>query len=78
MYKIRFPFANIVKLYLAEKFEIVPEIRKEISPVIKSKFKQLQVTGQEAELFFLNNYKTVDSFYDGNLEDARLLLYYLR
>lgn len=65
-------FANIVKLYLAEKFAVAPEIRKEISPVIKSKFKQLQVTGQEAELFFINNYKTVGSFDDGILEDARI------
>lgn len=65
-------FANIVKLYLAEKFAVVPEIRKEISPVIKSKFKQLQITGQEAEFFFMNHYRTVGSFDDGILEDARM------
>lgn len=65
-------FTNIVKLYLADKFAVFPEIRKEVSPVIKSKFKQLQATGQEAELFFMNNYKTVSSFNDGILEDARI------
>lgn len=65
-------YANIVKLYLEEKFAIVEEPSKEISPVLKSKFKQLQITGQEAELFFMNNYKEVNSFKDGILEDARI------
>ncbi len=65
-------YANIVRLYLAEKFAIVEEPSKEISPVLKSKFKQLQITGQEAELFFMNNYKEVNSFKDGILEDARI------
>jgi hypothetical protein len=65
-------YANIVKLYLEDKFAIVDKTNQEISPVIKSKFKQLQITGQEAELFFMNNYKKVDYFKDGILEDARL------
>lgn len=65
-------YANIVRLYLAEKFAIVEEPSKEISPVLKSKFKQLQITGQEAELFFMNNYKEVNSFKNGILEDARI------
>ena len=37
-----------------------------------SKFKQLQSTGQEAELFFMNNYKSIDAFKDCAIEDARL------
>ena len=65
-------YANIVKLYLVDKFAVVDKASKEISPVIKSKFKQLQVTGQEAELFFMNNYNKVDSFENGILEDARI------
>lgn len=65
-------YANIVKLYLQDKFDVIAKISKEISPVIKSKFKQLQVTGQEAELFFMNNYKKVDCFENGVLEDARI------
>jgi len=65
-------YANIVKLYLEDRFAVVDKASKEISPVIKSKFKQLQVTGQEAELFFMNNYKKVDSFENGILEDARV------
>lgn len=65
-------YANIVKLYLEEKYGVVGETSKEISPVLRSKFKQLQITGQEAELYFMNNYKGVDYFKDGILEDARI------
>lgn len=65
-------YANIVKLYLQEKFHVISKPSEEISPVIKSKFKQLQVTGQEAELFFMNNYNRVASFENGILEDARI------
>jgi hypothetical protein len=42
------------------------------SPVIKSKFKQLQLTGQEAELYFIGNYRRIESFSSGTLEDARM------
>lgn len=65
-------YADIVKLYLQDKFDVIAKASKEISPVIKSKFKQLQVTGQEAELFFMNNFNRVDSFQNGILEDARI------
>lgn len=43
-----------------------------ISPIIKSKFKQLQTTGQEAELYFMQNFQMLDLFKNGVLEDARL------
>lgn len=65
-------YANIVKLYLQDKFHVTYKPTEEISPVIKSKFKQLQITGQEAELFFMNNYNRVASFENGVLEDARI------
>jgi len=65
-------YANIVKLYLQDKFHVIGKPSEKISPVIKSKFKQLQVTGQEAELFFMNNYHKVPSFENGMLEDARI------
>jgi hypothetical protein len=65
-------YTNIVKLYIHDKFAVKVESIKEISPVIKSKFKQLQLTGQEAEMFFMNNFNNVDSFENGNLEDARI------
>jgi len=51
---------------------VIGKPSEKISPVIKSKFKQLQVTGQEAELFFMNNYHKVPSFENGMLEDARI------
>lgn len=66
-------YADIVKLYLKDKFAVVDKTCEEITPLLKSKFKQLQVTGQEAELYFMNNYKKIDSFKDGFIEDARIL-----
>lgn len=65
-------FANVVKLYISEKFKVVIENIEEISPILKSKFRQLQETGQEAELFFMNNFENIEQFKNGNLEDARL------
>ena len=47
-------FAGMVKVYIESKFEVL-EKTIAISPVMKSRFKQLQVTGQEAELYFINN-----------------------
>jgi Domain of unknown function (DUF3883) len=66
-------FADIAKLYLADKFQIGELKEIEASPIIKSKFKQLQETGQEAELYFKENYRQIEQFQNGILEDARLL-----
>jgi hypothetical protein len=66
-------YVNAVKLYMADKFGTADETFLKISPIIKSKFKQLQTTGQEAELFFMQNYSQIEPFKDGILEDARLL-----
>ena len=65
-------FSEIVKLYIRQDFKIELKIESEISPVLKSRFKQLQQTGQEAELFFLNNYNFVETFKGGLIQDARL------
>lgn len=65
-------FANIVALYLQDKFGVPASTAIIVSPVIKSKFKQLQITGQEAELFFISNYIRIASFKTGILEDARM------
>lgn len=64
-------FAEIVKLYLQEnKFtEGLILIDK---PIIKSRFKRLQETGLEAELYFMNHYGEQILFKNGILEDARL------
>src|SRR5687768_9901486 len=64
-------FAGMVKVYIEGKFEVT-EKTTVISPVMKSRFKQLQVTGQEAELYFINNYQNIENFSNGVLDDARL------
>ncbi len=64
-------FANIVKLFLKDKYGI-NNLHKQIKPILKSRYKLMQETGMEAELFFLNNYKQIHKFKYGILEDARL------
>ena len=64
-------YANIVKLFLKDNFKI-KDIFVEVKPIVKSRFKKLQETGLEAELYFMNNYNSIDFFKDGNIEDARL------
>ncbi|WP_105124369.1 DUF3883 domain-containing protein [Streptococcus suis] len=64
-------YANIVKLYL-QGVHNVKEITLIESPIVKSKFKRLQETGLEAELYFMNNYQQESVFHNGILEDARL------
>ncbi len=64
-------YANIVKLYLKENHKL-KDILVNIKPITKSRFKRLQQTGLEAELFFMNNFNTIDIFKNGAIEDARL------
>lgn len=63
--------ANVVKLYIQD-LDINVNITTEISPSMKSRFKQLQETGKEAEFYFMSNYRNVERFANGILEDARL------
>ena len=64
-------FANIVKLFIKDyNSEVIIET-EQVQPVVKSKFKQLQETGKEAEFFFMSNYKKISSFENGLIEDAR-------
>ena len=65
-------FANVIKLYIKDKLGVSDETLPVISPVVKSKFKQLQMTGQEAELYFMHNFRELDPFKNGSLEDVRL------
>jgi hypothetical protein len=65
-------FANIVKLYIKDIDSNIILITEKLSPVQKSRFKQLQETGNEAEFYFINNYKSIPLFKTGILEDARL------
>ena len=64
-------YSNIVKLYLKENYEI-KELFVEVKPIVKSRFKKLQETGLEAELYFMNNFNEISAFNKGVLEDARL------
>jgi hypothetical protein len=43
-----------------------------IEPITQSKFKKMQETGLEAELYFMNNYQNIELFGNGFLQDARL------
>ncbi len=65
-------YANIIKLYMREFFDIKGIEKCDASPIIKTRFKKLQETGLEAELFFMGNYQSIDFFQGGTLEDARL------
>lgn len=64
-------YANIVKMLLKDQYN-VENISGAIKPIIKTKFKSLQETGLEAEMFFLNNFGSIDIFKNGSIEDARL------
>ena len=61
-------FASIIKIYIQNNFKVIFDGVIPTSP----KFKQLQATGKEAELYFLENYQSIEFFSDGNIEDARL------
>ncbi|CAN5225450.1 DUF3883 domain-containing protein [soil metagenome] len=65
-------FADIVKLSLENDFQIPDLMPTKASPIIKSKFRQLQKTGKEAESYFMENYHFEEPFKNGSLEDARL------
>jgi hypothetical protein len=57
---------------------LFPELRKgeetiKAKPIIQSCFKQMQITGSEAEHYFLGNYKMIEVFADADIADARLL-----
>lgn len=64
-------YSEIVKLYLTENFKVNDLVVK-VEPIVKSRFKKLQETGLEAEIYFLNNFNQISIFNNGILEDARL------
>jgi hypothetical protein len=70
-------YVDIVKLSIAEVLggTVKEEITKTIktSPIIRSSFKQMQETGREAEYYFMNNYRTIKTFSEASIADARLL-----
>lgn len=64
-------FSDIVKLYIQRDFKVEFEVGQSFSPILKSKFKQLQETGVEAELYFFNNFQSISLFEKGIISDAR-------
>ena len=66
-------YVEIVQMYLQDKFNYKKNNFLDIKPIIKSKFNQLQKTGIEAEIYFLNNYKTINGFKNSEINDTRLL-----
>ena len=64
-------YSDIVKLYLKENYKI-KDLFVDVKPIIKSRFKKLQETGLEAELYFMNNFNSIEMFKNGILDDARL------
>jgi hypothetical protein len=65
-------YGTLIDHYLQSYFPIPGETPKPIIPILKSKFRQLQETGSEAEHFFMNCFRSVAEFKDGVLDDARL------
>lgn len=61
----------MVKIYIQSSFGEI-EKPETVSPLMRTRFKQLQVTGQEAEIYFMHNYKNIETFSNGTLDDARL------
>jgi hypothetical protein len=54
-------YADIAKLYLKENYKI-KDLFVKVAPIIKSRFKKLQETGLEAELYFMNNFNSIELF----------------
>ncbi len=65
-------YANIVKLFLQEKYNIQKDTSILAKPIVKSRYKKMQETGLEAELFFITNYNKINLFKNAIIEDARL------
>lgn len=63
-------FTNIVKLMLKKEYHI--ELAHKVSPLLETKFKKMQSTGFEAELYFLHNYNEIEILQNGTITDARL------
>lgn len=64
-------FVNTVKLYLKLNFK-VEGLNVISTPIINSRFKKMQETGLEAEIFFFNNFGKIPEFEGAEIEDARL------
>ncbi|GAB2570884.1 protein NO VEIN domain-containing protein [Spirosoma areae] len=64
-------YTDIIKLYLHTMKPEEP-LQENLQPIIKSKFRRLQETGLEAELYFISNYSSTNLLNGGLISDARL------
>ncbi|WQW44203.1 DUF3883 domain-containing protein [Helicobacter pylori] len=64
-------FSHIVKLFLQEQYGI-KDLGITPNAYLKTRYKSMQETGLEAELYFLNHYKNIKIFSCGHLKDMRL------
>jgi Domain of unknown function (DUF3883) len=62
---------NIVKNIINQDFKIAFNELQQISPVLKSRYRSMQETGTEAELYFYTNYSSELIFKNAIIEDAR-------
>ena len=65
-------YAGMVRLYLNALFPASGERATQLPPILQSRFRQMQETGREAELFFMTAFPRIEPFAGGVLEDARL------
>lgn len=63
-------FANIVKFVLKNDYKL--NFQTNASIFLETKFRKMQNTGLEAELFFQNNFEKIELLKGGKCEDARL------
>ncbi len=64
-------FSHIVKWFLQEQYG-VKDLGITPNAYLKTRYKSMQETGLEAELYFLNHYKNIKIFSCGHLKDMRL------
>ena len=66
-------FVAMLKAHIVEEFGVQPDATYlQLNPITKSRFKQLQLTGRAAELYFMNHYQQIGLFSGAILDDARL------
>jgi len=63
-------YVDIVKCYLQMTLGKGDEAKAR--PIVRTKFRSLQETGLQAELFFQANFREIDKYQQAFLEDARL------
>ena len=65
-------YTQVIKSQLICHFDVKPHEFERENPIQQSRYRQLQKTGLEAELYFQENYESIAIFKDGVIEDARL------